>query len=476
MTPSHRPIIHNPVLFRDASWLHQVSLTVALVALLGVVSMAQSRGALPGLALDGTREFFAIYGIDDRQWEQLLDDQPISEQEQQLLLRVLFRLPRVSTANLLRWATRSWDEERIFEDPAEHRGEAFRVEGRARHVEVVAVPDDRQKYLGFSHFFRVSIELASATVPVVVIARSVPSCWLGAEQLDEPVVAEAVFLKVTHEADARLLMFAGSHIAWFPERVNPRLGVTRDHLFLADLRMDVGRFDAVRSRNREPITAAEHESFYELLAALGRSSPSALRDHATESFQLAPFLQSPATEHGRTALLSGTVRRVTKVLIDDDDVRERLGLDDYYQLDLFVPLDNQIIRFGEQGSAEDVPTFVNNYPVTACVLRLPPGLAEGSDLRARVQVPAVFFKLWVYRSRYIASFDERQRQLSPMFLGIEPILVEHERASDAAFSLAVGCLFLIVLGGIWLYLIRHSRSDARIDRRLRERGFEPPRE
>ena len=183
-------------------------------------------------------------------------------------------------------------------------------------------------------------------------------------------------------------------------------------------------------------------------------------DFEPRSLDLGALLQQPHAFHGTAFTVRGTARRVTRVEIEDDEFRERFGIDHYYQLDVFVPLEGQVIQFTSPDSSVERPIFENSYPVTVCTVRLPATLSVGEDQRFQVASDAFFFKLWAYRSRYVTSFDEDQLQLSPLLVGFQPRWIPPP-ASNSALPLLMGLAFLAVLAGIWTILWRLNRADVR---------------
>jgi hypothetical protein len=157
-------------------------------------------------------------------------------------------------------------------------------------------------------------------------------------------------------------------------------------------------------------------------------------------------------------------------VVDDRDIRHRFGIDQYFQIDMFVPLGNQVVRLGRPDNAKESPTFSNTYPVTVCVSVLPPGLSEG-ELQQEMRIPAVHFKLWAYRSQFVASYDSRQLQISPMLIGRQPVLIHRDRSSSPYSGLGLASLFLIVLIGIWIWSWRFQRQDAVFSKQTRQRRF-----
>ena len=147
------------------------------------------------------------------------------------------------------------------------------------------------------------------------------------------------------------------------------------------------------------------------------------------------MLTQPETQHGRLVSLSGTAKRVQKIAIDEPDIQQRFGIDHYYQVDVFVSLDNTEIRFEPKGGKKEAPVFRNNYPVTCCVLALPAGLPARDDISVPVRFAGVYFKLWAYKSEYVSAFDDRQRQVSPLFIATTPRVAEVRRLRQPALGL-----------------------------------------
>jgi hypothetical protein len=144
-------------------------------------------------------------------------------------------------------------------------------------------------------------------------------------------------------------------------------------------------------------------------------------------------------------MIEGTARRIQRIVVAEDDVRERFDIDHYYQIDIFVPLGDEEVRLGSGNADEAVPVFRNSYPVTCCVLELPPGMPEGDDVSLSIQTAGFYFKLWAYRSEYVSSFDRRQRQISPMFVATTPRQVETRLGVDPIWGWILGGAFLVAM-------------------------------
>jgi hypothetical protein len=283
----------------------------------------------------------------------------------------------------------------------------------------------------------------------------------------------ALFLKAAvGDGDQRRLAFAADRLGWYPDRVDHARGVTPDLVFLAAHGMDVALFDDVRERNREPLDSQDREGFYRLLSTVRRMPADALQARAQRSVDLAQLLNEPGAHHGELMTVRGTLRRVTRIAVAEEDLQRRFGLDHYYHLDVLVSLGDQVIRLGEPREGEEVPTFRNTFPVVVCALSLPEGLNEGGDVREEVRVPAVFFKLWAFRSDYVSAIDEEQLQPSPMFMAQSPQRVDPPPPAGGFLAwIACGAFFAAVVF-IWYGVTKWRRGDERFRRAVlrRQRG------
>lgn len=411
------------------------------------------------------RELLHVYGIDSSQLNRFHDGKALGLDDEETLIRILYHFPRFSPEKLERWSKRdSIELAALAAAPAEHRGTVVRITGRAKRVVKAELLPELARRLDFGHYYQVTIQTSDNSGTAFIATRVIPETWPIGEELDEPIAALAMFLKTGERLEqGPSLVFAAGRLAWHPDQANAALGASQDHVLLAQLGVDIGLLQQQRESNRKPFVAADREIFYQLLAALRRSTPGQFATRVRKAIDLPALLQQPEQHHGDLMLVSGQARRVTKVRVDEPDIQERFGLDHYFQLDVFMPLDRQIVRIGPKEKGRDAPTFRDTYPVTICVPALPPGLKEGEDTPVDVRVPAAFFKLWAYRSEFIASFDEKQLQLSPMFIGTEPQVIVPE-AVYPRLGVALAIIFVVTLLGFWWGLLRQGRKRSVISR------------
>jgi len=408
-------------------------------------------------------EMLELFSIDESQINQLLDNRPLHPDEEETLLKVLFRMPYFGLDKIEAWRRKDVTWSQMADDPANHRMHVFKMDGRATFVHQEKLEAETASRLGFDHYYQVRFQPADAPYPVLVCCRRIPDAWEREAAIDERASYYGLFLKTGDPGGEQPeLVFAAERMAWLPDRVQAEKEITASHVVLGDLGMDVGLFDSVRDTNRKSMVSQDHECFYQLLAAVGRSDPSDLYERREGGFDLEPMLTEPQTQHGRLITLTGAVRRVQKILVDEETIQRRFGIDHYYQIDMFVPLGDEEVRLGRSRDDDEAPVFRNSYPVHCDVLHLPEGLEEGDNVRQDVRIAGFYFKLWAYKTGYVSAHDKNQRQLAPLFVATTPRLVE-PRPSDPLWGWIGGFAFLGVLAalalGIWIF----RRGDKRFE-------------
>ncbi len=398
------------------------------------------------------REVLATYGIGPAEFSRLVDDRSITAEEEPVLAKILLRFSRLGLENIHRWRKVDADWSQVAAATEQEQGELFALRGRAKLVTEHKLSTELAQQMEFGRYYAVQIALdvplGNAPLQALVLTRVVPRAWKPGEPLDEPAIADGLLLKLgpPQANDRQPIMFAAGRVGWLPES-SP----------LARAGFDVSLFDAVRESNGQGLLAADREPFYQLLAAVGRAEKPP--GSANSPVDLAALLQQPAEHHGEAFTVRGTARRIVKVLIGDVGLRERLGFDHYYEIDLFVPLGEARIRLDAAVPAKEGPTFESTYPVTLVARQLPPGLEAGEDLHAAVAAEAVFFKLWTYESAYMARHGRSQP--APLLVTHEPRLVPEARPDSGLWGSAMTVLLLamlvVMLGGWWWY----ERTDRR---------------
>jgi len=402
------------------------------------------------------RELLARYDIGPAQFSQFVDGSPISGGEEEVLAKILLRFSRLGMNNIQRWRKTGVNWSEIAAATHQQQGELFTIRGRARLVTEHTLPPELAQRFESAKYYSVQLAIDGSPHSALVYTPTVPKAWPIGTPVDESAIVDGLLLKLGPPRDGQQpFFFAAGRVGWLPESS-----------VLARAGFDVSFFDGVQETNGKGLLAADREPFYQLLAAIGRVDR-AESQRARAPLDVVPLIEQPAAHHGEFYSVRGTARRIVKVAIDDPGVRERLGLDHYYEIDLFVPLGEAKLRFGEAIKADENPVFENTFPVTLIARQLPPGLAEGENLHEQVAADAVFFKLWTYQSAYMARFNRVQP--APILMTHEPRLV---LAADEG-SGALGAVITALLIGVLVVSLAVYWWYRRGDRAFREQQRQP---
>ncbi|MEE2780935.1 MAG: hypothetical protein VX431_01930 [Planctomycetota bacterium] len=472
----------------------------------------KNRGVLPSEKPAGPppprpRELLAEVGLGRNTLKKIQqqDNTSGSGNEKRQLFRLLYRLAALPLANLEYWSREAPDVATLQNADDQSLGGTFRLRGRVSRVDRVVMTQEEKTAYGRDTAYRCHLILESAEgpLPCVLYAWDVPAELLDQQPLDAACGANAIFLGKTKADDAPALAFAATRLAWYPDTA------------LGDLQMDVGLLD--RIENSKPLRGAEHEAFYQMLAAADRAAAGELSRRAynqlvhearvldkerdalekkktslteTENNRLAlidvqrdyirknashpfvPLVDRPDDAVGELIMLRGTAYRIVKVRIPEADIRKRFGIDHYYQIDMRVNLEHKVkIRKVEKDEAtgEEVvdERIVTQYPATFCALRLPPNMPVGDHLLEPIRVAGFYFKNWQYQTATMRDGVAIERA-APMLIGRAPKWdVRQPGALEQWGGIVVGTLFVVVLLGIWGIVWWTGRGDAAFAEKLR---------
>lgn len=414
---------------------------------------------------DTPRSWFELYGLDESHFAKFVSGRPLDADEVEPLLKVIFRMRRFTPEQVAQWTRIDWSPEELVRNPQSRQSEMFRLVGRATAVQPIRPAEEVATLFEMPEYYRCRIELASGA-KAEVYAASVPRAWLsGSGALPARCEVSGVFLKTAAAEERPELVFAAARIAWFP--ATP----------LGDLGFNYGLFDQVIDRN-----PPEQEPFHEMLSAVQRSKPGELDRIAREQlkqwtaqktdqdlqsegqgavvrraadgswfYSVVPLFHDSEASRGRLVTLEGVARQAQKVVIDEPEIRQRYGIDHYYQVSLFT-----------------ADSGVN--PVIFCVLELPAGMPAGARDRygEKIRVSGFMLKLWSYRIDIPRGADEdskigRMRQRAPLLIARDltwyPAPPPPPRSSLAAI-IGLGFLAAATLLGWWA-LRRSDRRNAK---------------
>ncbi len=430
-------------------------------------SAPEAQNPASGERSPGPRELLALYGVDDNQFAILADRQPWQASEDEVLMKIFYRLPNLRLLDLERWS-QPLDLEELVEKPAVHRGSVYRLSGLAVSVNELHLAAEMAERLGLNRYYRVEIKLDTGA-RAVVFARKVPNAWRNSAELPASAAALGFFLKLGEQVQGKpAAIFVAPRIQWYPESLLGRLG------------MDMGLLDEVMQEEitggskgaasgidirKLRLTAKDREAFYQMLAAVGRAEPGQLLREARrqpassgpDAYSVVPLFNQPQTQVGKLVALSGTAKRIIPIPIDDADIRERLGIERYYEIYLFTD--------DSQGN-----------PLVFCVRDLPPGMptGEGSQFGEDMTIAGFFFKTWAYRRGSEESSAGVQWQLAPLLIGRDPLWAPATPAQlDPTTGVIAGGAFVLVMGGLALLVWLWGRSDRKARTFTIERQLAP---
>ena len=378
----------------------------------------------------------------------------------------------------------------------DHAGELVELAGRVTRVESCTLPEKLAARLDMPTYFECEMTLDGGAGVARILTSRVPDAWLKMPALDEPATTAGVFIKrLPSENDAgKESLYVSREIAWYPKQPN-RPYVSLGESVLGDLGVDVGLLDRVQQR--KPLSTAESEAFYEMLAAVNRIGANQLirfaagdladvqqvwaaeeqrltaLDHENDlarlqlahtvqsraaegRYSVAPLFNDPQNQVGELVTLDGTVRRATRIDVGSTadmaarNAAARLGIDHYYELDLFTD-DSQ------------------NNPIVFCVRELPAGFPLGDGLQEPVRIAGFFFKTWSFQSRRAAppavddaAPNDKVRQVAPLLIGRGPIpLAPPDAATSRSIGLIAAGLFVLLLAAVWAAGWWLARGDRR---------------
>lgn len=377
------------------------------------------------------KRLWQLYGITESDW-QAFDDQPtMNSVEQAILLRVLFRLGQLSFAELESMAVPTDDLDNVLENVSAHRGRMVFVSGVVESAQAVPLGDQEQAAFGFAEWYRVRLRTPRHGT-LELASRSVPQVWLSAGELSERVRTVAVLLE-GKATGAGLWRAASLRLQWYPNQPNAALGIAASHVLLAGHGMDASFWEILRKSNGRPLTKDDREPFYSALQAAADIRPNNIEPSYYAKFDLAKILQEPELHQGNYYSFIATARRVSRIAVEDNDIRERYHLTEYYEIDIMIPLGDVPVRLKTDKNDEG-PIYEHRYPATVCALSVPVQLqraarnaaAGGSDaplINQTVRVQGVFLKIWAYPSEYVSSLAPGQLHPSPLFVASSVELV-----------------------------------------------------
>lgn len=411
------------------------------------------------IPVTGAKEVLERYNITESELFKFFNGQPLGANEEGPLLKILYHIPGLGLEWIESWRRADLSMDSIAVDHKKHQLDVIPLSGRVKRVSKKQVTPELVEQYEFSHYYVVQMAIDDSAYAAEIYARTVPATWPLEKDLDECAKVDGLFLKVGGlvAQDARLI-FAAGRVRWYPDQVSESYGIGLDQIRLAKLGVDWGQFENVKKTNRQGLIEDDRESFYQVMAAMNSEEGRKQTSSADKPLKLEVLLNKPEVAQGDILPVKGFVRRITKVLIEDRDIQVRYKLEHYYQLDCFLPLGDTRLRLGE--NPQEAVEFNNDFPATLSVLELPPGLSPGENMREEIQIDAVFFKTWSYRSEFAARSNALQP--APMFIGFRPTHVIQAKATtrpgDLIIAVAVAATCALGIAIFWWHSQKQSNS------------------
>lgn len=437
---------------------------VRLMAIL--ISLLLARATLS--ASLGPEDLFELAGIGPEEVANLSNGQPWQATGNDILRRMLYRIERdVRPADLEGWSLGDVDLEYLAGDPEAYRLQVFELSGRVVLAEPYRLSERQDDAGEFASIWRCRMLLDADGRAIDVFTARVPKAWRVGEPIDEPSGALAFFLKTSKlDGTGPAAFFLADRMAWYPPTHLGSLGM--DVALLDDVLVEApprrnadGSVPEVNWTARQ-LTESDHESFYQMLKAVGSAEEGQLRRWAEQdlaeegksSFSIVPLFNQPQTQQTRLVELTGVARRIIPIRVGESEVHDRFGIEEYYQVYLFTD-DSQ------------------NNPLVFCLRELPEGLpqGDGGDFGERLRVAGFFYKTWAYPTSAVSPDGERQRQLAPLLIGKSAVWYPAQSPSGLSPTerLVGTSLLILVLAVIWWVFRRFSRGDREFERRVRRR-------
>lgn len=411
------------------------ALLVFLVATGQALGQEETPASLSGF------ESTELYGVEDN-----IRFDPGDE----MLNRLVFRGRSVSKDSLDRFEqfSKNVDDETLIREPQEHRFWVFDRHATATKIARQRLPEE----LSTEEFDEYWLIIANrGEQKYAIISRTIPTTWRKLESLSEPIQFAGFFFGLKKlpgfvETDQSVPVFVCERVSWYPDHQIDEGAIGASQLFLASRGVDFGYLDLINKNQKRKMFAEESDFFYQMLSAAARSQDDSAQVSDLQPISFLELIQAPNQHVGQVVEIEGRVRRIVEVPITSEKRIEELGIDHFYEMDMYVSLkDVATIRATDKDGNEVV--YKDRFPVTVHLASLP---GPEEDFRHhKIRIRGFFYRLWSYQSEY-AKQTNQGAQLSPLLIGFKPTVL---RASTKMLDtiLAVGGIVFVIglLGLIW---------------------------
>lgn len=373
-----------------------------------------------------------------------------------MMLNVLSRLSNISHRSMDLYLAQTKLVELDSDDfsATDWLGYFFQLKGHAKKVQQVKLDEELGFKIGFERYLVVQMVDEQGKTHRI-ICRHVPEIWKSAgEGLNEKITCSGLLSKQLPGSAG--LVFLADHLNWFPDQPNKKFNIGPDQQWLAENGIDFGLLDLVKNQSQTAFNRQEAVLLLQMLVAVLKDNQSSSLDN--RSPDLIGWLKNPDECFGNSYQIPGRVKRVTRVVVEDESLRKQYGIEEYFQLDVYISipdLDIEIVQpDGSKVLDKDQQPF--GYRGQYAVLVVCPELPDGFDLEGQlskqtkfnVLVDGFFMKNWRHRNFRTREISNDLLKTTPIIIGFQPEIVEVEAAQTWPYLVGV----IIVAGSILLFL------------------------
>lgn len=382
-----------------------------------------------------------------------------------MLRQLLSRCSSTSTASWDRYAqfSSAVSNEKLLESPQKNRFWVFQRQALVTRIARQKLPEG----LATQEFSEYWLLIATDDEQTyAIVSRTIPKSWRRLEKLNEPIEMTGFFFGMKTipnfvEAGQSVPLFVCDRVSWFPDREMKELNLGASQLYLASQGVDLGYLDMMRQNQKRRMLKEEGDYFYQMLSAAIYSQENPDQVGKLPSIGFRDLIQDPNQHVGSVIEIEGTVRRIVAVPIVSEARRKELGIDQFYEMDMYVSLkDIATIHATDKNGKEIV--YKDRFPVTVHMATLPEPVTEYAHHRVRVK--GFFYRLWSYQSEFSKQTNQAS-QPSPLLISFEPkILRASTRQLDLILTVGGVAFVLGVFSLIWFLRMSDRRSNSALSR------------
>lgn len=432
------------------------------------------------------RELWTVFGFSDSQRSSFIDGAAWDATDNDLAVSMLYRSRRFPLHFIDKWKHSSRQTSLLLEGldvPEEYRESAFRIraynrqekrgeiyalKGTVTAIQKIDLLPETCVRLQMSKIYAVAMQLDSGQ-SVIILTQTIPRSWIPGDHFNYRASANAYFLKfgvLDEPKDVPTVSyFLANRIAWHPTNS------------LGNLGMDFGLLEELDSqplpKNRKipypqdcTLNQENRECFYQMLAACKKAQntedftrlieeakkscqktwdvmdPRKTNVVGRASYPVESLFNDPVAQRGKLFWLSGRARRILAVPVEDEDIRERWGIDHYYNIYLFT-------------------SDSDNNPLALVTLELPPGVETGDGPNYAVDIcaPCFFFNTWMYR--HAKDENGKTLQLAPLLFA--PKVLEYKYENNVKVETS-DWIFILGMVIIVYFFVRSMLKNAQTRR------------